>query len=762
MLVVVVVVGESRCPSNHWTHTPVSDRSWVRRGDVEPVGSELCKPKTHRRQGNCWHDSPPPHVTATLSMATTLAGKPLAILESDDSSLPDDLAHNDVSKLVDGYEYDKLPDSHCFRLLTLFPGDGDTKLECEIETHNLDGDEVPTYRAVSYTWMESKYDNLVISGRRVTEFPGSRARYSIRHPLWCGNRQLLVSTNLRDALRRFRHPTQPLRLWIDAACINQEDLEERANQVILMPKVYHSAVSVWFWLGESDYASRVALAWLSSTHESYSRARDTQSSPATMFEMNIGPGEAEALVSLLQRPVFQRIWIVQELVTANEVVVFCGEDSLPYSTIQFIVSILTDQSLDLLLSDDFSGGNNYFHFTAVTLPLMQEWLANRRNPRKALVLATRNFKATDPRDKVFALLGLFNDYAHRDACHLGLCDASHRTLESISRESDAVDVVRHRETDWGKGSLALTNALRELLSHHAEVQRMVHEKEDALTLRMSPDERLHVMREHLDAYLESVLCRVLLDIRERRDEGTTDVADTAGSSNAKHVEALNSFLGSSPGTPETQEQKVAASFVSHVMQTSGAAAWETIELKAHSDAKTKYQKSLNKSEKTLRYFLRLLRGDDPRGASAANSTALMPSSLKDPEAAQFCEFHSSHDGPLEYDPGQLTMGHVRGLYCLACSSCDIGLIGPALEALGRSAHPPHECCTLSEQSWRLLKAVFGDMSGWIRQGEDSQVFVRDLSARGGGDGPGAPSLEELVDTTWLTLPVSSYLEVRLP
>jgi len=35
-----------------------------------------------------------------------------------------------------------------------------------------------------------------------------------------------------------------VRLWIDAICINQQDLDERANQVLLMPRIYHSAMSV--------------------------------------------------------------------------------------------------------------------------------------------------------------------------------------------------------------------------------------------------------------------------------------------------------------------------------------------------------------------------------------------------------------------------------------------------------------------------------------------------------------------------------------
>ncbi|PMD16220.1 hypothetical protein NA56DRAFT_545385, partial [Hyaloscypha hepaticicola] len=126
------------------------------------------------------------------------------------------------------YAYSPLPDSHCFRVLELFPGDHDSRLECQLSIERLDDEDLLPYRAVSYTWTESKYDNL--------------------HPIWINGRRLLITTNLRDALRTFRHENQSLRFWVDAICINQRDVDEQSNQVLLMPRVYHFALTVWFWV----------------------------------------------------------------------------------------------------------------------------------------------------------------------------------------------------------------------------------------------------------------------------------------------------------------------------------------------------------------------------------------------------------------------------------------------------------------------------------------------------------------------------------
>lgn len=138
--------------------------------------------------------------------STCVPQKLLVVLENDE----DDLIEDKSAAGSDEYTYDPLSDSHCFRLVNLLPGKGTSKLECDVSIHSLDAAPRPLYRAISYTWMESKYDKLMVSGQRISGFPALRKNYSIRHLIWCDGRRFLISTNLRDALRRFRHSTLPL------------------------------------------------------------------------------------------------------------------------------------------------------------------------------------------------------------------------------------------------------------------------------------------------------------------------------------------------------------------------------------------------------------------------------------------------------------------------------------------------------------------------------------------------------------------------
>jgi hypothetical protein len=115
------------------------------------------------------------------------------ILELDD----DDLSlGQEARNSLEEYTYSTLPDSHCFRVLELLPGDRHSRLECQLSIERLDDKDLLAYRAVSYTWTESKYDNLVIAGKKVTEFPGPREKYLIQHPIWINGRRLLITTNL--------------------------------------------------------------------------------------------------------------------------------------------------------------------------------------------------------------------------------------------------------------------------------------------------------------------------------------------------------------------------------------------------------------------------------------------------------------------------------------------------------------------------------------------------------------------------------------
>ncbi|KAJ4401111.1 hypothetical protein N0V91_008133 [Didymella pomorum] len=92
------------------------------------------------------------------------------------------------------------------------------------------------YEALSYVWGD--FDN--------THDPLVRKSEDSEY------RSFTVTYNLYAALYRLRYPDLPRTFWIDAICINQDDLQERAMQVMIMARIYAYATSVSVRLGEAD------------------------------------------------------------------------------------------------------------------------------------------------------------------------------------------------------------------------------------------------------------------------------------------------------------------------------------------------------------------------------------------------------------------------------------------------------------------------------------------------------------------------------
>ncbi|KAH6674395.1 heterokaryon incompatibility protein-domain-containing protein, partial [Halenospora varia] len=69
--------------------------------------------------------------------------------------------------------------------------------------------------------------------------------------------------NLEAALRRLRLSGKQRTIWIDAVCINQNDIQERQDQVSLMRQIYEQAEQVVIWLGENRSSGRLPMLTLS-------------------------------------------------------------------------------------------------------------------------------------------------------------------------------------------------------------------------------------------------------------------------------------------------------------------------------------------------------------------------------------------------------------------------------------------------------------------------------------------------------------------
>lgn len=120
------------------------------------------------------------------------------------------------------------------RVLELLEGQFREQLRCRLLSTSLpepdrsNVKQILNYEALSYTWGDGDAVPITINGRQ----------------------GLTVTSNLAAALRRFRLQYKSRMLWVDALCINQADLAERAGQVRLMGDIFSSATGVLVWLGE--------------------------------------------------------------------------------------------------------------------------------------------------------------------------------------------------------------------------------------------------------------------------------------------------------------------------------------------------------------------------------------------------------------------------------------------------------------------------------------------------------------------------------
>ncbi|UKZ83317.1 hypothetical protein TrVFT333_011125 [Trichoderma virens FT-333] len=163
------------------------------------------------------------------------------------------------------------------------------------------------YVALSYTWGdEATYGEIQVD---------DGMNIPIRENLWQFLR--LQSSSLSES--KF--------YWIDAICINQSDVNERNHQVGLMRQIYTNATAVYVWLGCESSNSNLAMDYITEKASKKLKAKGLGFRPIWSEQ------EGEALVELCERPYWRRMWIIQEIISAENIVVWCGTRSFGWGLI---------------------------------------------------------------------------------------------------------------------------------------------------------------------------------------------------------------------------------------------------------------------------------------------------------------------------------------------------------------------------------------------------------------------------------------------
>jgi hypothetical protein len=201
-----------------------------------------------------------------------------------------------------------------------------------------------------------------------------------------------VTSNLHAALTRLRKDGVE-RVWVDAICINQQDLEERSHQVKRMGAIYQEAYQVVVWLGNAQDEADKDIASLSITYDSiFGPARWSISARRAFYH-------------LLLKPYWTRVWIIQEIASASNIVVFCGPHKISW------------ESLEELSHPSFNVGEEGIK-NQESIARLQNLLQSRNDrlntkPVRLIdaISRSRHALSTDPKDKIYGLLGLAYDGA---------------------------------------------------------------------------------------------------------------------------------------------------------------------------------------------------------------------------------------------------------------------------------------------------------------------------------------------------------------
>ena len=311
------------------------------------------------------------------------------------------------------YTYNALSDkTSMIRLVEVLPGGTIDQIHCSL--HHVDLDDLPrsqfnsfrriTYEALSYTWDTQIFYQIV----------------------WCDNKVLPITQNLHDALKRMRQSSSSILLWVDAICINQTDVAERNRQVGLMRRIFNHASQVTAWLGEEDTDTKSAFSLVEkisavTTSVTPEAVRDNFWTPLFMENMGLPrlPSvQWYTLSKLFGRPYFKRIWVVQEIVVAKNAVARYGSLTIRWEHIEHVGR--------LLLATGWRKAFNIRSRTSPRAPVFQKTISNikqsfsefqggRGMTLGLLLCVTRRFLATDPRDKVVALIGMANNLTSQRA-----------------------------------------------------------------------------------------------------------------------------------------------------------------------------------------------------------------------------------------------------------------------------------------------------------------------------------------------------------
>lgn len=338
----------------------------------------------------------------------------------------------------DNFEHTQLDTTrNSIRLLRILPDLSSTGLiQCKIWHTTTDAE----YTCLSYVWgTEPNQQIICINGKR----------FSCRKNLW----DFL-------SVARINHAGDLKAVWIDAFCIDQDNLTERNHQVSQMGDIYARATNVIAWLGRDQGAVEFFIFLKRLAAEQLHSEKDAR----RIWFREGTKSLKRSYLSLESNEYWTRAWITQEILQPQELSILVNDTQIRRPEFKALVVLLP--TLQLTVSRPESRAFDEFFrkadrcFEIYLRAMAGHGLCYRREARCFEPLKKRlldllfylgSRKCQHKRDRVYSLLAIAEDAAHLRVSY-GISEHSFillllhyynpsMCLCSLARLSDVLDCV---------------------------------------------------------------------------------------------------------------------------------------------------------------------------------------------------------------------------------------------------------------------------------------------------------------------------------
>ena len=241
---------------------------------------------------------------------------------------------------------------------------------------------------------------------------------SERTPLRCAtqNNHSSVISCLESQTTNSESPAAPnrapehLMVWIDALCIDQRNPAERTMQVSMMHRIFNQALRVVVWLGPEDPTTQQAVKDMHLLCRGADWSTPRQQKSIQKLE-KLGHQRAFGLRRLFQRSWYERVWIIQELVMAQHVLLYCGVHEVLWEDMWRFHTFVPLIPMGFFITKGWCRLGSLPQYTESirllrALRLDHEHRDSRFQSLSDLLRLTMTMLSSKPEDKVYGVLGI--------------------------------------------------------------------------------------------------------------------------------------------------------------------------------------------------------------------------------------------------------------------------------------------------------------------------------------------------------------------